>query len=123
MPAAKFRREFPICDLYDRDCRLQSLFHHHPMMSQLRDQKMGNGPRTGRFKIANDFLDDSDELETSFQQDGYLFFRQVLNVEQVLDVKRDFVRVLQQQGIVTPGSSEPIWTGAGLQAINDDVLY
>ena len=84
---------------------------------------MVNGPLVGRFKTDNESLNDSDGLETSFQEDGYLFFRQVLDVEQVLEVKRDFVRVLQQQGIVPPGTSEPIWTGAGLEAIDDNGLY
>ncbi len=84
---------------------------------------MLNGPRVGRFKTHNESLNDFDRLEASFQEDGYLFFRDVLDAAQVLEVQRDFVRVLQQQAVVPPGTSEPIWTGAGLEAIDDNGLY
>ncbi|HUE14272.1 MAG TPA: phytanoyl-CoA dioxygenase family protein [Planctomycetaceae bacterium] len=77
----------------------------------------------GVFNAANESLHDFDVLDSQFREDGYLFFRQVLDVAQVLEVKRDFVRVLQQQGIVRAGTSEPIWTGAGLGAIDDNALY
>ena len=46
---------------------------------------MVNGPLAGRFKTDNESLNDFDGLETSFQENGYLFFRQVLDVEQVLE--------------------------------------
>jgi len=68
-------------------------------------------------------LDDFAVLDSTFREDGYLFFRQVLDLGKILEVKRDFLRVLQQQGIVTPGTSEAIWTGAGLNAIDDNALY
>jgi 1-deoxypentalenic acid 11beta-hydroxylase len=75
------------------------------------------------FKIANDYLDDVAGLDATFQEDGYLFFRQVLDLGKVLEVQRDFLRVLQQQGIVAPGTSEAIWTGADFGAIDDSALY
>lgn len=77
----------------------------------------------GVFKTANESLDNSDLLDSTFREDGYLFFRQVLDVAKILEVKCDFVRVLQEQGIVTPETSEPIWTGAGFDAIDDNALY
>src|SRR5262249_24504759 len=57
------------------------------------------------------------------REDGYLFFRQALDLGKVLEVRRDFLRVLQEQGIVTPGTSEPVWTGADFGAIDDNALY
>jgi hypothetical protein len=77
----------------------------------------------GVFKIANDCLDDFERLNSQFRDDGYLFFRQVLDVDNVLQVGRDFIRVLQKQGIVKPGLPETIWTGRGLETIDDNALY
>jgi len=44
-------------------------------------------------------------------------------VAAVLRVKTDFVRVLQKQGMVKPDASEPVWTGADLDEIDDSELY
>jgi 1-deoxypentalenic acid 11beta-hydroxylase len=75
------------------------------------------------FQVSNESLHDFRALDTTFREDGYLFFRQVLDAGQVLEVQRDFVRALQAQEIVQPGTSEPIWTGARLDAIDDNALY
>jgi 1-deoxypentalenic acid 11beta-hydroxylase len=75
------------------------------------------------FTVANESLDDCERLHSTFQQHGYLFFRQVLDPARVLDVQRDFLRVLQDQGIVQPGASDALWTGASLGQIDDDALY
>ena len=79
--------------------------------------------RSGRFRIANDDLDRPERLEAIFQDEGYLFFRGVLDLDTVLAVKRDLMRVLQAQGVVKPGETEPIWTGAGMDQIDDVALY
>jgi 1-deoxypentalenic acid 11beta-hydroxylase len=78
----------------------------------------------GRFREANEYLDSPDSperLNAAFDEDGYLFFRGVL--EGVDQVKHDFVRVLEKQGAVKPGASEPVWTGKGLEQIDDTDLY
>jgi 1-deoxypentalenic acid 11beta-hydroxylase len=75
------------------------------------------------FTTANDLLHDFSRLNASFQENGYLFFRNVLDGAQVLRVKDDFVGVLQRQGIAQAGQSEPIWTGAPLEQIDDVALY
>jgi len=77
----------------------------------------------GKFRVANEFLDDSVRLESIFQDEGYLFFRGVLDVAEVLQVKNDLIRCLQNQGVVKPGVSEPIWTGADMDQIDDVALY
>ena len=81
------------------------------------------GEPLGAFTPANEFLGDPERLGSIFREDGYLFFREVLDPAQVLEVKRDFLRVLQDQGVIRAGASEALWTGAGLAAINDDDLY
>ena len=78
---------------------------------------------TGKFRISNDCLDDAIQLTARLQEEGYLFFSGLLDVKAVLEAKADFVRVLQKQGVVKPGVSEPIWTGADLDQIDDNELY
>ena len=77
----------------------------------------------GEFQTANHLLNDFEKLNATFEEEGYLFFRNVLDSAAILKVKQDFVQVLQQQGVVKAGVSEPIWTGAGLDQIDDDALY
>jgi hypothetical protein len=75
----------------------------------------------GQFRDANEYLGDSERLNALFAEDGYLFFRGVL--KGVERVKADFIRVLQQQGVVKPNCTEPLWTGAGIDQIDDVGLY
>jgi len=77
----------------------------------------------GKLQTANHLLNDFDKLSALYQEEGYLFFRNVLNEPAVLRAKQEFVRVLQQQGVSKQGEAEPIWTGAGLDQIDDDALY
>jgi hypothetical protein len=77
----------------------------------------------GECRAANAHLDDPSRLESIFREEGYLFFRGVLDAAAVLQVKRDLVQVLQRQGVVNTGQAEPIWTGAGIDRIDDDALY
>jgi phytanoyl-CoA dioxygenase PhyH len=77
----------------------------------------------GQFRASNDYLGDPAKLDARLQQEGYLFFTGVLDVEAVLRTKADFIRVLQRQGMVKPDASEPIWTGADIDQMNDDELY
>ena len=77
----------------------------------------------GEFQTANHLLNDFEKMKATFREEGYLFFRNVLEADAVLKVKQDFVEVLQKQGVVKTGESEPIWTGAGLDQIDDNALY
>jgi 1-deoxypentalenic acid 11beta-hydroxylase len=77
----------------------------------------------GEFQTANHLLNDFEKMKATFREEGYLFFRNVLEADAVLKVKQDFVEVLQKQRVVKTGESEPIWTGAGLDQIDDNALY
>ena len=74
----------------------------------------------GAFQIENAYLDDSATLRAMFDEQGYLFFRDVLNTSEVNEVKRDFVQELQRQGFVKPGCTDPIWTGKDLAELDDN---
>jgi 1-deoxypentalenic acid 11beta-hydroxylase len=75
----------------------------------------------GRFRVSNDTLHDFHALEARFEEDGYLFFRGLLDL--VDEVKRDFVGALQRMGAAKPGVSEPISTGMKLEQIDDAEFY
>jgi len=77
----------------------------------------------GSLRVANDLIADADRLKLLLADEGYLFFRGVLDIGEVLTAKRDLVQRLREQGLVKPGSSEPIWTGAGMDRIDDVALY
>ena len=66
---------------------------------------------------------DSDTCRARYAEDGYLFFRRVLDKDKVLQVKRDLMHILQRQGLVEQNRDEPIWTGAGYEQIDDEPLY
>jgi Phytanoyl-CoA dioxygenase (PhyH) len=77
----------------------------------------------GDLQTANHRLNDLEGLSALYDEEGYLFFRNVLDERAVLRAKKEFVRVLQQQGVAKVDESEVIWTGAGLDQIDDDALY
>lgn len=80
-------------------------------------------PTLGRLRESNEYLNDPARLDALLNDEGYLFFRNVLDRGEVLRVKQDMTRVLQAQGIVKPGESEPVWSGQDLDALQDDALY
>jgi phytanoyl-CoA dioxygenase PhyH len=77
----------------------------------------------GELRTANHLLDDVEQLRRLYREEGYLFFRNVLDTSAVLKAKQQFVYELQHQGVAKRDASEPLWTGAGLDQINDDTLY
>ena len=77
----------------------------------------------GELQTANEYLDNSDTLNSAFDQRGYLFLRDVLDTSKVQAVKNDLVQELQRQGFVKPGCSDPIWTGRDLVELDDERLY
>ena len=77
----------------------------------------------GGFRIANDLLGSPAQLKALLADEGYLFFRGTLDLDEVDATKRDLVHVLAGQGVVKPDRAEPIWTGAALDQIDDVALY
>jgi len=76
-----------------------------------------------RFTTSNDVLDDHDRLRRRYEEDGYLFFKDVLDPGSVARVRDDFIRVLADQGVVEKGLAVPRATGAGVEAVDDNELY
>lgn len=76
-----------------------------------------------RFTPSNDLLDDPPRLQERYEEDGYLFFTDVLDAGAVAGVRDDLLRVLAAQGIVESGSPLPRATGAGVEAVDDNEMY
>src|SRR5262245_15248661 len=84
---------------------------------------MSGEPALGELQTSNHLLDDVEQLCRMYREEGYLFFRNVLDTSAVLKAKQQFVYELQHQGVAKRDASEPLWTGARLDQINDDALY
>jgi len=80
-------------------------------------------PQLEHFENSTPYLDDHKLLNRRFQEYGYLFFKGVLNSNDVNLVRREFVEILQDQGVVKEGAFEPVWTGVALEHVDDDPLY
>ena len=60
---------------------------------------------------SNELIGNREELFRNLEDKGYLFFRQLLNRNKILEVKSDIVKILKDYGVVDKDSVEPIWNG------------
>ena len=77
----------------------------------------------GDLEVANGYLGDPEGLNEVFDRQGYLFFRGVLDADEIGAVRSDFMAELGRQGFVASGASRPVWTGKDLEELDDDRLY
>jgi ectoine hydroxylase-related dioxygenase (phytanoyl-CoA dioxygenase family) len=68
-------------------------------------------------RVANDLLYDRSKLDAQFEEDGYLYFSQILDPEPVLSAKRKMFSVLRKHGLIEPNEDEAIWTGKSIEGI------
>ena len=62
--------------------------------------------------VHNDLLGDPAAMDEVFDDQGYLFFRDVLDRDAVEQVRQKYFSVLvDDYGVVDPGLTEPIWNG------------
>ena len=76
-----------------------------------------------QFATSNDLLDDHERLNQRYEEDGFLFFSDVLDAAAVTQVRDDFLRVLADQGLVRMTAPLPTATGLGVEAVDDNELY
>jgi hypothetical protein len=65
-------------------------------------------------KTANHLLGNREALVSVFNENGYLFFRDVLDRGAVARLRKVYLDTLREIGVVDPASDEPIWNGASL---------
>lgn len=63
---------------------------------------------------ANAFLDDTKTLDRMWAEDGYLFFRDVIDQDAIAELKKVYIDALIELGVVDAGATEPIWNGANV---------
>lgn len=62
-------------------------------------------------KVSNALLGRHGDLDAAFNEDGYLFFRGVLDPGAVTSARNEFIEVLAEHGYAEPGSADAKWTG------------
>ena len=65
--------------------------------------------------LANPFIDRPAALRAMWERDGYLFFRGVLDIAAIDELRRDYLDGLVGRGVVDPGAVHPVWNGASLE--------
>jgi len=67
--------------------------------------------------VHNDLLGDHERLNEIFREEGYLFFRDVLDHDAVEAVRAKYFSILvDDYGVVDPGQTEPVWNGKDVSA-------
>lgn len=69
----------------------------------------------GELESSNHLLDDHAALMLSYEENGYLLFRGVLDARSVAEARRAMMDVMVAHGVIAPGAEEPLWTGVTLQ--------
>ena len=76
--------------------------------------------------FAEELLDRPDELQASYERDGYLFFRGVLDRAEVERVAGELLEAMRDEDLVEPSADrrQPArWSGRPLDAIDDRPFY
>lgn len=66
-------------------------------------------------RTANHTVGDPPRTAEMIAEDGYLYFKDVLDHGAIARLKQKYVDVLVEMGVVDEGSDEPIWNGADLK--------
>ncbi len=56
------------------------------------------------FRVSNDAIDDAPELRRRIADEGYLFFRGLMDVDKMLSLRRDMLSVLREGGWLVDGT-------------------
>ena len=86
--------------------------------------KAGSGEPLAPFHEVRIGRDHPGDIRSSFEENGYLFFKGALNENTVLRAKEDIAGVLQRQGFVKEGSVQPrAAPGASAVEVDPGPLY
>lgn len=73
------------------------------------------------YVICNHLLDDHDALEAFYQDNGYLFFRQVLAPDSVREAREAMLRIAADEfGLIEQGDPEAKWNGKARPAGSEE---
>ena len=71
-------------------------------------------------RTANDTVGNPERTAAMIAEDGYLFFKDVLDHGAVARLRQKYIDVLVDMGVVDEGAEEPIWNGADLSDFRKD---
>ena len=57
------------------------------------------------FTVSNRLIDDAEKLRGQARQDGYLYFRGLIDAESILNLRRDFLELCHRHGWVEGGEN------------------
>lgn len=76
---------------------------------------------TRTFEICNALLDDRPAMEKFYQDNGYLFFRNVLDPQSVAEAREAMLAVASDHfGLIAKGDAQARWTGKGHVEWNEE---
>jgi hypothetical protein len=81
-----------------------------------------HGPlRMDELRTTNHAIGNRAELNRIMAEQGYWFFRDVLDTRVVAEMREIYIDVLVKMGVVDPGSKVPLWNGAPLDTFPDKI--
>ena len=76
---------------------------------------------TREFEVCNHLLDDHDALQRFYDENGYLFFRRVFNLDSVARARDEMLAVAADHfGLVEKGDPTARWTGKPLEGWSEE---
>lgn len=71
-----------------------------------------NMPKFGELNQSNHLLSDKAEMCAAWHRDGYLFFRDMLDRDEIAKVRAAYRAFLEDEGLIDPSSEQPLYNGA-----------
>ncbi len=79
--------------------------------------------KTIPFTVSNPCLDDADKLRERAEQDGYLYFRRLIDAKSILNLRRNFLEICHRHGWVAGNQRLMDGIGAGPPFMEGDAGY
>lgn len=77
------------------------------MATQLNQHALEMLPQTKELKTHNHLLGDRAALDAAWENDGYWFFRDVLDKDAVAELRQSWIDVLEAEGVIDPVGNAP----------------
>src|SRR4051812_1932111 len=74
----------------------------------------------GPLEDSSAYLGDAKRLDEIYNDQGYLFLRDVLDRGSVQQAADEMMDILRAHGIVSPDAGEPIWTGKSADGLSEE---
>lgn len=85
-------------------------------MNAIITSKLEGTPAMQEFNVSNHLLGDRAALDAAWERDGYWFFRGVIDKDAVAQTRAEFLRILDELGVIDPSHTEAaVYNGAPLE--------